>query len=31
MPLDESMMDDDLSGDGDLTDIEFEDLEPDEV
>jgi len=24
-------MDDDLSGDGDLTDIEFEDLEPDEV
>lgn len=31
MPLDESMMDDDLSGDGDLTDIEFEDLEPDEI
>lgn len=31
MPLDESMMDDDLSADGDLTDIEFEDLEPDEV
>lgn len=31
MPIDEGMMDEDLSDDSDLSEIEFEDLEPDEV